>query len=176
MHLRPTSISGLYTVDIAPRADDRGFFARTWDPAIARQQELVEMWDYSCISTNTEQHTLRGMHYQQLPHGETKLVRCTKGAMFDAAIDLRPESPTFKQWFGMELSADNHRALYIPAGCAHGFLTLQPDTEVLYMISGAYVPDASAGVRWDDPTFAINWPTKPDVIAERDATYPDFAV
>jgi dTDP-4-dehydrorhamnose 3,5-epimerase len=176
MQIKPTSINGLYTVDIAPKADDRGFFARTWDPVVAREQELMEMFDYSCISTNTEQYTLRGMHYQQLPHGETKLVRCTKGAMFDVAVDLRPESPTFRQWFGVELNDRNHRALYIPAGCAHGFLTLEPDTEVLYMISGAFVPEAASGVRWDDPAFAIDWPASPVVISERDAMYPDFTV
>lgn len=175
MRLSPSSIDGLYLVDIAPRADDRGFFARTWDPAIATEQELMEKWDYSCISTNTEPFTLRGMHYQPLPHGETKLVRCTKGKMFDVAIDLRPESPTYKQWFGAELTPDNHRALYIPPGCAHGFLTLEPGTEVLYMISGAFVPDAAAGVRWDDPAFGITWPASPVVLSERDATYPDFA-
>lgn len=174
MQLRATSITGLYTVDIAPSADDRGFFARTWDPVFAKEHELLEQFDYSCISTNTEQHTLRGMHYQKLPHGEVKLVRCTRGKIFDVVIDLLPESPTFKQWFGVELTPQNHRALYIPPGCAHGFMTLEPDTEVLYMISGAYVPEAAAGVRWDDPAFAIQWPADPVVISKRDAAYPSL--
>ncbi len=174
MRISASSITGLFVIDIAPRADDRGFFARTWDPAIAKEHELLEQFEYSCISMNTEAFTLRGMHYQQLPHGETKLVRCTRGKMFDVVIDLLPESPTFKQWFSAELSPENHRALYIPPGCAHGFVTLEPDTEVLYMISGAYVPEAATGVRWNDPAFNIHWPVEPAVIAERDATYSDF--
>ncbi len=173
MHVQPTSIDGLSIIDIKPHSDDRGLFARTWDSTIAKEHGLMERFDYTCISTNTKKGTLRGMHYQTLPHGEVKLVRCTKGKMFDVVIDLRPDSATFKQWLGAELTAENHTALYIPAGCAHGFMTLDDDTEVLYHITGAFVPEAATGVRWNDPAFAIAWPADPVVISERDAAYPN---
>ncbi len=156
--------------------DDRGMFARTWDPAFAKTNNLQERFDYTCISTNVTKHTLRGMHYQRTPHGETKLVRCTKGKMFDVVVDLRPESKTFRQWYGTELTAENHRGLYIPQGCAHGFLTLEPSTEVLYAIAGEYTADAASGVRFDDPAFTIAWPAQPQVISDRDRTYSDFSV
>lgn len=169
-----TSLAGIHVIDIDETKDERGFFARTWDPAVARDHKLVEKFDYTCISFNTEKGTLRGMHYQELPHGETKLVRCTRGAVFDAVIDLRPASKTFKQWYGTDLTAENHRALYIPEGCAHGFVTLEPNTEVLYAITGEYVATAASGVRYDDPAFNIQWPVKPTVLSDRDRTYPDF--
>lgn len=174
MQCTPTPIPGLFRIDIHPKEDARGFFARTWDPDIAAKHGLIEHFDYHCISGNTVRQTLRGMHWQRQPHGETKLVRCTKGRIFDVALDLRPDSPTFRQWHGEELTAENHRALYIPPGCAHGFLTLEEDTEVLYHIAGAMVSDAAMGARWDDPAFAIHWPEMPAVLSERDATYPDF--
>lgn len=174
MPLSDTSIAGVYLVTPEFRADDRGGFARTWDSGIAAERGVLERFDYTCVSTNRALHTLRGMHYQRLPHGETKLVRCTRGAIYDVILDLRPDSPTFKHWQAEELTADNHRALYVPPGCAHGFLSFTPDAEVLYHIAGAFVPEAASGVRWDDPAFGIVWPAKPAVIAERDATYPDF--
>ena len=167
-------IPGLFRIDIHPKEDTRGFFARTWDPQIAKNHGLIERFDYHCVSGNTARQTLRGMHWQREPHGETKLVRCTRGRIFDVAVDLRPDSPTFKHWHGEELTAENHHALYIPPGCAHGFLTLEEDTEVLYSIAGAMVDDAAMGARWDDPAFAIRWPQMPTVLSERDATYPDF--
>lgn len=175
MTLSETPLHGVLRVTPALRPDDRGSFGRTWDPDIARGHGLLERFEYSCISTNRKKYTLRGMHWQRAPHGETKLVRCTRGAILDVAIDLRPDSPTFKRWHGAELTADNRDALYIPPGCAHGFLTLTDDAEVLYMIAGAYDADSAAGVRWDDPAFGIEWPARPAVIAERDAGYPDFA-
>lgn len=174
MELHATDLAGVYVIDVTKHEDDRGFFARTWDPAIAKEQGLRESFDYTCISLNQSTYTLRGMHYQHGPHGETKLVRCTKGAIFDVALDLRPDSPTFKQWFGVELSAENHRALYIPHGFAHGFLTLEPDSEMLYHIGGALAPETAAGVRWDDPAFGMTWPASPHVISKRDGTYPDY--
>lgn len=174
MTIIPTPLSGVFIVDIDKKDDMRGFFARTWDPAVAKQHELQERFDYSCISGNATKHTLRGMHFQQSPHDEVKLVRCTKGALFDVAVDLRPSSPTFKKWTAVELTAGNHRALYIPAGCAHGFLTLEDDTEVLYHIAGDYAPASAAGVRWNDPAFGIDWPAAPAVISDADAAYPDF--
>jgi dTDP-4-dehydrorhamnose 3,5-epimerase len=175
MPLSDTPIDGLFVATPEFRTDDRGGFARTWDAGMAAQRGLLERFDYTCISTNRALHTLRGMHWQRLPHGETKLVRCTKGAIYDVIVDLRPGSPTFKKWHGEELTAENHRALYVPPGCAHGFLSLTPEAEVLYHIAGAFVPEAAAGARWDDPAFGIRWPAEPAVIAERDAAYPDFA-
>lgn len=175
MNITPTPLIGLYTVDIQSHADERGTFARTWDAAIAKERGLQERFDYTCISTNVKKHTLRGMHYQKDPHGEIKLVRCTKGSVYDVAIDLRPDSPTHKQWFGVELSAQNHRALYIPEGFAHGFLTLEENAEVLYAIAHPYVPNAATGVRFNDPAFSIDWPAMPDMIDARDASYPPFA-
>lgn len=174
MRLTETDIAGVFTVDIAPATDDRGMFARTWDMRTAQEHGLIERFDYACVSANDRAGTLRGMHYQRLPHGETKLVRVTRGSAFDVVLDLRPDSPTFRTWHGDVLSATNHRALYIPPGCAHGFLTLEADTEVLYHIAGAYEPSAAAGVRFDDPAFAITWPATPAVIAERDKAYPAF--
>ncbi len=174
MKILNTSILGAYIIVPTMSNDDRGFFARTWDPAIAHAHGLLSHFDYTCISGNTKKHTLRGMHYQREPHEETKLVRCTKGSIFDVVIDLRPSSATFQQWVSAELSAENHRALYIPPGFAHGFMTLKDDTEVLYDMSGAYEPTAASGVRFDDPSFAIHWPSVPTVISPRDASYPDF--
>lgn len=172
MQVTQTNISGVFEIAISPHEDERGLFARTWDPGIAKEHGLPEQFDYSCISTNIAAHTLRGMHFQREPHGEVKLVRCTKGKIFDVALDLRPESPTYKQWHGQELTDENHTALYIPAGCAHGFLSLTENSEALYQISGEFTPDAADGVRFDDPAFAITWPAEPKVIAERDTTYP----
>ena len=174
MNITKTDLSGVLCIDIEAKTDNRGFFARTWDAAFAKENALVERFDYSCISGNTKMHTLRGMHWQKAPHGETKLVRCTRGRMLDVVVDLRPESSTFQAWTSVELSSKNHQALYIPEGFAHGFLTLEDATEVLYDIAGAYVPDASAGVRFDDPAFSIVWPAAPAIISGRDASYPDF--
>jgi dTDP-4-dehydrorhamnose 3,5-epimerase len=117
---------------------------------------------------------LRGLHYQSAPHGEIKIVRCTQGAIFDVAVDLRPYSPTFRHWIGTTLTATNHEMLYIPEGYAHGFLTLEDNSEVLYQMSEVYRPESACGARWDDPAFQIAWPAKPTVISERDRTYPDF--
>ncbi|MEQ1849578.1 MAG: dTDP-4-dehydrorhamnose 3,5-epimerase [Candidatus Peribacteraceae bacterium] len=174
MKIKETSLPGVYTVDIDRHTDVRGFFARTWDRESAEKLGLIQQFDYTCISGNAKKGTLRGMHYQIDAHGETKLVRCTKGSMFDVVIDLRPNSPTFKKWIGADLSAENHSALYIPTGCAHGFITMQDDTEVLYQIHGNYNADASKGVRWNDPAFGIEWPMQPTILSERDTAYPDI--
>lgn len=175
MQIHPTALAGVHTVDAIPQKDDRGSFMRLWDPSFAKKHGLQEHFDYTCISTNDKKHTLRGMHYQKDPHGEVKLVTCIKGSIFDVVIDLRPNSKTFKQWIGETLSADDHRSLYIPEGCAHGFLTLEDDTDVLYHIANDFVPEAATGVRFDDPAFGINWPGAPSVISDRDASYPDFS-
>jgi dTDP-4-dehydrorhamnose 3,5-epimerase len=174
MTIKSTSLTGVYVIGIEKHEDDRGFFARTWDPKEVKEQNLIEKFDYSCISGNTKKGTLRGMHFQAQPHRETKLVRCTKGSIFDVVIDLRPESTTFKQWIEEELSDENHKALYIPEGCAHGFLSLTDETEVLYAIAGKFNADAATGVRWNDLAFGIKWLFDPLVISERDAAYPDF--
>jgi dTDP-4-dehydrorhamnose 3,5-epimerase len=169
-----TNVSGVWMIDLDRRSDERGFFARTWDSTELAARGLNARLAQCSISYNARRGTLRGMHFQAAPHEEAKLVRCTAGAIFDVALDLRPASATFKEWFGAELSAENRRALYVPEGCAHGFLTLTDDSEVLYQISEFYAPAAARGVRWDDPAFGIEWPDEVVVITERDRAYPDF--
>jgi len=174
MIFAPTSIDGVWLIEPERLEDERGFFARTWDAREARSRGLATAFVQSSVSYNRVRGTLRGMHYQAHPHEEAKLVRCTAGEIFDVAVDLRPESATFGGWFGSNLSADNRVAMYIPEGCAHGFLTLSDGVEILYDISAHYKPKAGCGVRFDDPAFGIEWPGRVAVINERDRTYPDF--
>lgn len=174
MRFRETVVEGAWLVDPQRFEDDRGFFARTWGLEDLRAAGLDTGMSQASVSFNRRKGTLRGMHFQRSPHAETKLVRCTMGAVFDVVLDLRTDSPTYLTWHGEVLSAENRVALYIPKGCAHGFITLEDATEVLYMISDPYVPSAAAGVRWDDPAFSIAWPEAVTVINERDATYPDY--
>jgi dTDP-4-dehydrorhamnose 3,5-epimerase len=169
-----TGIDGVWVIEAERLEDERGFFARTWDADEFAERGLNPKLTQCSISYNRVRGTLRGMHYQDAPHEEAKLVRCTAGAIFDVALDLRPDSSTFREWFGTELSAENRRALYVPEGCAHGFLTLDAGCEVHYQISEGYMPAAAGGVRWDDPVFAISWPGEVVVINERDRSYPDF--
>jgi dTDP-4-dehydrorhamnose 3,5-epimerase len=169
-----TSVEGVWLVESERLEDERGFFARTWDRDEFATQRLNPQLAQCSISFNPRRGTLRGMHYQAAPHREAKLVRCTSGAMFDVALDLRPESATFRAWFGATLSAENRLALYIPEGCAHGFLTLDDSTEIHYQISASYAPEAVRGVRWNDAAFGITWPGGVHVISERDRTYPDY--
>lgn len=169
-----TKLKGVFIVDIEKSEDARGFFARTSCRREFAGQGLNPDWAQNSVSFNHARGTLRGMHYQVQPHEETKLVRCTSGAIFDVVIDLRPESPTFGQWVGAELTASNHRMLYIPPMIAHGFQTLADNSEVFYQISEFYTPGAARGVRWNDPAFAIEWPETPTVMSSRDGTYPDF--
>ena len=176
MNFEGTRIAGVCVVEAERHADERGFFARTWDTNEFREHGLNGDLVQCSVSYNARRGTLRGLHYQVRPHEEAKLVRCTAGAIFDVAVDLRPTSPTFKSWFGVELSAENRRALYIGEGCAHGFLTLTGDAEVLYQMSEFWAPDAARGARWNDPSFGIDWPADPVVVNERDRTYPDFEV
>ncbi|MEM6325640.1 MAG: dTDP-4-dehydrorhamnose 3,5-epimerase [Bacteroidota bacterium] len=173
MNTEPTPIPGCVLVVPEWHEDERGGFARTWDGAeMARLGLDVDVVQCS-LSRNTHRGTLRGMHYQAAPHEEAKLVRCTRGAVFDVCLDLREGSDTFGQWTGAELTAENAHALVVPKGCAHGFLTLTDDTEVFYMIAGSgYAPEAGRGVRYDDPAFGIEWPGEVRVIKDRDATYP----
>jgi dTDP-4-dehydrorhamnose 3,5-epimerase len=174
MIFKGTDIDGVWVIEPERHDDERGFFARTWEPEEFTERGLNSDLAQCSISYNRQRGTLRGLHYQAAPHEEAKLVRCTAGAIFDVAVDLRPDSPTFRDWFGVELSAENRLALFVPEGCAHGFLTLADDSEVHYQISQAYVPDAGRGVRWDDPAFAIRWPSQVVVINERDKSYADF--
>lgn len=170
-----TPIAGLWVLEPQRHRDARGFFART----LCQRDFAAHGVDFpvlqASVSFNEHAGTLRGMHYQRDPFGEIKLVRCTAGAIFDVAVDLRPDSPTYCQWYGAELSANNLRQLLIPVGCAHGFQTLAPASEVAYQIAQYYEPSAGAGVRWDDPTFGIRWPDcSQRIMHERDANYPDY--
>jgi dTDP-4-dehydrorhamnose 3,5-epimerase len=174
MRFIDTAIPGVVVVDIEPREDERGAFARLQCPDEFAAAGHPFAPAQTSLSRNPRAGTLRGMHYQAAPHAETKLVRAVRGRMFDVALDLRPASPTYRRWVAQELSAQNGRALLIPEGVAHGFLTLEPDTDVLYQISPAFQPGHEAGVRWDDPAFGISWPAQPALISPRDATYPDF--
>lgn len=174
MRFIPTPIAGVVRVDADAHTDDRGAFARLQCPEEFAGAGLDFTPAQTSVSRNPTAGTLRGMHYQPAPNAETKLVRVTRGRILDVALDLRPDSPTHRRWTAAELSAENLAALFIPEGVAHGFLTLEPDTDVLYQISPAYRPGHEAGVRWDDPAFAIAWPSSPVLISERDATYGDY--
>lgn len=175
MKFSPTALAGACIIDIEPVPDERGFFARSWCREEFVRHGLNPDLAQCSISFNKKRGTLRGMHYQAKPHEETKVVRCTRGAIYDVIVDLRPESPTFRKWIAVELSADNRRMLYIPAGLAHGFQSLTDDTEVFYQISTPYHPESARGVRWDDPAFGIEWPVTERVISDKDRQYPDFA-
>lgn len=175
MKFAETPLQGAYLVEPERREDQRGFFARTWCRDEFKAQGLVAELAQCSISRNGALGTLRGLHFQRPPHEEAKLVRCTAGAIFDVIVDLRPESTTHAEWFGVELDADGATALYIPKRFAHGFQTLSDGAEILYMISASYAPDASAGVRWDDPAFGIEWPhAEVRTISERDRAWPDY--
>ncbi len=174
MKFTPSPLAGIHTVDLDRIEDERGFFARSVCTREFALHGLEAPMSQCSVSFNARRGTLRGLHFQAAPHDEEKLVRCTAGAIFDVAVDLRSGSATRLQWFGTELSAGNHRALYIPKGFAHGFVTLADATEVLYMISVPHAPGFGRGVRWNDPAFAIHWPLEPVVISARDAGYPSF--
>lgn len=166
------TLAGAWLIDIEPIADERGFFARTFCAAEFARRGLTLPMAQTSVSFNARRGTLRGLHYQLAPDEEEKLVRCTSGAIFDVIVDLRVGSATRYQWFGTELSADNHRALYIPKGCAHGFVTLREGCEVLYMMSVPHVPASARGARWNDPLLGIRWPIEPTIMSTRDAGYP----
>lgn len=168
-------VAGAFLVDLEERSDDRGFFARAFaaDEFAARGLDPVVV--QANISVNHRRGTLRGMHWQEAPHAETKLIRCTRGAVFDVVVDIRRESPTYLRWMAGELTADNRRAMYAPKGVAHGYLTLTDGAEVHYQVSCPFTPEADRGARWDDPAFAIEWPFEPVLLSERDASHPPFA-
>ncbi len=175
MQFVETRLPGVYIIEIAPIGDERGFFARTWECEEFERRGLDTRIAQCNLSLNARKGTLRGMHFQDPPHAEAKLVRCTRGALYDVVVDLRPASPAYKQWVATELTAENRRSFYIPEGCAHGFQTLEGDTEVFYQISAAYAPAFARGVRWDDPAFGIEWPLPVSIISERDRNHPDYA-
>ena len=169
-----TSLQGAYVIEPELQQDDRGFFARTWCQNEFAHKGLQTQWVQCNISFNKQRSTLRGLHYQTAPHEETKLVRCTMGAIYDVIVDVRVESPTFRQWLAVELTAQNRLMLFIPAGCAHGFQTLTDVSEVFYQMSVCYAPAYARGVRWNDPAFGISWPEEKRIISERDRSFPDF--
>ena len=168
------SIPGVFAVLMEPVSDQRGFFARSWAADEFQEHGLNPDLVESSISFNDVAGTLRGLHYQAPPHEEAKLVRCTKGSIFDVVVDLRRSSPAFRQFAGIELTDANHKALYVPEGCAHGFMTLAVGTEVLYLISTRYVPVSARGVRWNDPAFAIRWPGASSQMSSRSQEFPSF--
>ncbi len=170
-----TELAGAFVVDLERREDDRGFFARAWCAQEFTDHGLNPRLVQANLSFNDRTGTLRGMHFQREPAAEAKLIRCTRGSIFDAIVDLRPESPTFKDWVGVDLTAENRKALYVPEGFAHGYQTLEPDTETFYLVSEYYTPEAEGGVRWDDPAFGIAWPDPANaLLSEKDANWPDF--
>ena len=176
MQFTETPLKGAFLIDIRKIADDRGFFGRSWC-----RKEMLDAGlegDIAQINTSLSRYkgTLRGLHYQIAPHQEAKMIRCTRGAVFDMIVDLRPQSPTFRQWFGAELTADNHRALYSPKGFAQGFITLVDDTEITYFTSESYAPGMDRGIRYDDPQFGIELPLQPVVISDKDRAWPDFSL
>ena len=169
-----TKLPGVFEIRPEIKPDERGFFARTWCQEEFTVHGLNGKLVQCSLSFNKRKGTLRGLHYQTAPHAEAKLVRCTSGAIYDVALDLRPQSPMYKNWTAVVLSADQRNMLYVPEGCAHGFLTLKDESEVIYQISEFLHPESARGVRWNDPAFKIDWPEKVEVISERDRTYPDF--
>lgn len=169
-----TKLRGAFVVEPERFEDERGFFARTWSQKEFSEHGLDARMVECNVSFNKKKGTLRGMHFQAAPHGQAKLVRCTAGAIYDVIVDLRPDSSTFRQWTGVELTARNCRMLYVPEDFAHGFQTLEEDTEVFYQMSEYYAPQSSSGVRWNDPAFGIEWPPDERTIIARDRAYPDF--
>ena len=170
-----TQLPGAFVIEPEPVGDSRGFFARTFCAREFAERGLNPSIAQCSVSFNHRRGTLRGMHYQSAPFEEAKLVRCTAGAIHDVILDLRPFSPSFRNWIAVELSAASRRMVYIPAGLAHGFQTLEDASEVFYQISKPYAPEHASGVRWDDPAFAIRWPLRDPILSERDRSYPDFA-
>ena len=175
MIFEKTKLKGAYVITLEKRKDERGFFARSFCRREFEQHGLNAKIAQCNLSFSKKAGTLRGMHYQIKPYQETKLLSCIRGAIYDVIIDIRPDSPAYKKWFGLELRADDYKMIYVPEGFAHGFQTLRDDTTVYYMVSEFYAPEYERGVRWDDPTFGIVWPyAVPTIISERDKSYEDF--
>ncbi len=169
-----TPLKGAYIIELERIEDERGFFARSWCAKEFAEHGLNPNLAQCNVSFNKKKGTLRGMHYQAPPHEEAKMLRCTKGSLYDVIVDLRKNSPTFKQWFSVDLTAENRKQFYIPEGFAHGFLTLEDGTEIFYQMTEFYHPESANGIRWNDPAFQIKWPISDWIISENDRKYPDF--
>lgn len=175
MKFEELDVAGCFAVELEPHVDERGFFARAYDVAEFEEHGLEPVIAQINIARSKEPGTIRGIHWQKAPHAEAKFVRCISGSVFDVCVDVRPESPTRGKWVGLELDADSHRALYVPAGCGHAHQTLEPDSAVTYSASVPYAPGFEDGARWDDPILAIDWPYPDDpVVSEKDANWPDL--
>lgn len=174
MKFEPTAVEGARVIVPEPREDERGYFARMFCAREFEEHGLESAVKQVNNSNSRYAGTLRGMHYQLAPRQEVKVVRCVRGALWDVVLDLRPDSPTFGRWFGAELSEQNRRLMFVPRGCAHGFITLADETEAIYLVSEFYAPDRERGVRWDDPRFKIGWPSEPTVLSDKDRNHPDF--
>ena len=170
-----TRFAGAYCIEPERREDHRGFFARLWCQRELEEHGLTSQLAQLNVGFTVHKGGIRGMHFQIAPRQEVKIVRCTRGALFDVIVDLRPTSATYRRWIGMELTAENHRMLYVPEGCAHGYQTLIDDTELCYMASEFYVPDGARGVRYNDPAFGIEWPLAVTSISDADRSWPDYA-
>ncbi|HKG15215.1 MAG TPA: dTDP-4-dehydrorhamnose 3,5-epimerase [Pyrinomonadaceae bacterium] len=177
MKFTETKIAGVFILDPDRFEDERGFFAPAFSSREFEARGMAAQFVESNISYSLKTGTLRGMHYQAAPHGQAKLVRCTRGRVYDVAVDIRPGSPTYGRWVGVELTAENRRMIYIPGDCAHGFQTLEDDSEVFYMVSSPYAPGTARGFRWNDPAFRVEWPeTGERILVERDRDYPDYTL
>ena len=174
MIVTETALPGVYTLEIEPHADERGFFARTWDGELLAAAGLDARASQQSVAFNHRAGTLRGLHFQRPPHAETKLVRCIRGGLHDIILDLRNGSPTFGRSFGADLTAENRRMMYVPKGFAHGFITIEPNTEAFYFVDEFYAPEQERGVRWNDPKFKIAWPLDAAVLSDKDKNQRDF--
>jgi len=176
MIFEKTALAGAFIIEIEKREDERGFFARAWCQEEFEAHGLNTRWVQANLAFSKKKGTLRGLHFQVGPYEEIKLMRCIRGAIYDVILDLRSESPTYMQWLGVELTADNHKMLYVPEGFAHGYQSLADNTEVFYPVSQFYTPGSERGVRWNDPAFGIEWPvTQNAILSEKDKSWPDFA-
>lgn len=175
MQFTPLPLDGAWLIDEERRGDSRGWFARTFCSAEFDQHGLETAFPQINRSLSHAAGTLRGLHYQRAPHAEVKVICCLRGALYDVIVDIRPESPTYRRWFGVDLTAEDGRWVYVPKGFAHGFITLEPETEAFYLISTPYAPEAEGGLRFDDPTLAIRWPRSPEIISAKDAAWPCLA-
>jgi len=174
MIFHESKLPGAFEIELELKPDERGFFARSWCEREFEENGLNPRLVQSSVSFSSRKGTLRGIHYQETPHAEAKVVRCTRGGIYDVVVDLRPDSPAYKEWIAVVLTAEKRNMVYVPEGCAHGFLTLEDETEVFYQMSETYCAESARGVRWNDPAFRIAWPDTVEVISERDRTYPDF--
>ena len=175
MIFNETPLAGAYTIDLELLSDERGFFARSWCQDEFAAHGLQTRIVQCNTSFNHRSGTIRGLHYQRPPHAEVKVIRCTRGAIWDVIVDLRPGSPNYLRWFGAELTASNRRMMYVPEEFAHGYITLEPETETFYQVSEFYTPGAEGGIRWNDPAIGIDWPIEPVVVSDKDAGHPNFA-